>query len=150
MSSFEVTINIPELDSLANAINHFADVMMRNKSWDVMDKATKDECVNKVLNNPETIVTTEELKNETKAADQVKPVEEKPEKEETPAPAEESKKEVPEVSYTKEDVRGVLMAAMKAGKKKEVNALIKSYGVSRLGDIPEDKYAEVIKRAGEF
>ena len=42
------------------------------------------------------------------------------------------------------------MAAMKAGKKKEVNALIKSYGVSRLGDIPEDKYAEVIKRAGEF
>ncbi len=59
-----------------------------------------------------------------------------------PAPA--------EVSYTLVDVRGKLGALTKAGKKVQVQELIKSFGVVKLSQIPQEKYPEVMQKAGEL
>lgn len=48
------------------------------------------------------------------------------------------------------DVRGLLSKLTKAGKKAQVQELIKSFGVDKLSQIPEDKYPEVMKKAGEL
>ncbi len=64
-------------------------------------------------------------------------------KEEKPAP--ETPEEEPEV---KEDaLREAFYAAMKAGKKAEVKAILAEYGVGRVSEIPKDKRAEAIKKA---
>lgn len=60
-------------------------------------------------------------------------------KEEKPAP------EAPEI---KEDaLREAFYAAMKAGKKDEVKAILAEYGVGRVSEIPKDKRAEAIDKA---
>lgn len=46
-----------------------------------------------------------------------------------------------------EDVRAKLAALSQSGKQQEVKALIKKYGVSKLTDIPEEKYGELLKDA---
>ena len=38
----------------------------------------------------------------------------------------------------------------KEGKKAQVQELIKSFGADKLSQIPEDKYAEVMRKAGEL
>lgn len=55
-----------------------------------------------------------------------------------------------EVSYTLVDVRGKLGALTKAGKKAQVQELIQSFGVEKLSQIPEEKYPEVMQKAGEL
>ena len=73
-----------------------------------------------------------------------------PEKEEA-VPEEEPKTAPPEeVSYTLVDVRGKLGALTKAGKKAQVQELIQSFGVEKLSQIPEEKYSEVMQKAGEL
>ena len=56
----------------------------------------------------------------------------------------------PEKVYTLVDVRGVLSQLNRAGKKDKVQELIKSFGVEKLSLIPEEKYPEVIQKAGEL
>lgn len=85
----------------------------------------------------------------------------KPVKEETPVevetPAEEPQEEKgeepiaqEEPQYSLPDVRAKLAELQKAGKRQQVQALIQSYGVDKLTQIPEDKYRELMEKAGEI
>ena len=49
-----------------------------------------------------------------------------------------------------EDVRAVLVEKSREGHREEVKNLIASYGVNTLSEIPEEKYAEVLEKAGEI
>lgn len=72
---------------------------------------------------------------------------------EEPVKTEEAPKEEPveeEITYTLVDVRAKLSALNKAGKKDEVQELIRSFGVEKLSQIDEKYYAEVMKKAGEL
>lgn len=53
-------------------------------------------------------------------------------------------------AYTLIDVRTALAKLNKEGKKAQVQELIKSFGADKLSQIPEDKYAEVMRKAGEL
>lgn len=55
-----------------------------------------------------------------------------------------------ETTYTLEQVREKLAGLSRGGKRAEVKALIESCGVSKLTEIPAEKYAEVMKKAGEL
>jgi len=55
-----------------------------------------------------------------------------------------------EVTYTLEEVRATLTALSQAGKSKEMRQLINSFGVSKLTDIPADKYPEVMEKAAKL
>ena len=55
-----------------------------------------------------------------------------------------------ETKYSLAEVRGTLAALTKAGKRQQVHDLIRSFGVTKLPEIPEDKYAEVMQKAGEI
>ena len=64
-------------------------------------------------------------------------------------PKEPAQENVPR-TYTMIDVRTKLSELTKAGKKEQVKALLQSFGVDRLSKIPEDKYTEVMEKAGEI
>lgn len=51
---------------------------------------------------------------------------------------------------TFKEVRAALAALSQNGKQKEVKELITAFGAKKLSDIPEDKYAEVLQKAGEL
>jgi len=55
-----------------------------------------------------------------------------------------------EKNYTMEDVRAVLAALNKAGKRAEVKELLASFGVDKLSEIPKERYGEVMAKAGEL
>lgn len=78
------------------------------------------------------------------------PVEEPVNQQPDPEPEEEEAPAEPEAAYTLVDVRTKLGALTKAGKKAQVQELIKSFGVDKLSQIPEDKYQEVMQKAGEL
>ena len=61
-----------------------------------------------------------------------------------------SEETVSESTYTLLDVRTALAKLNKEGKKAQVQELIKSFGVDKLSQIPEEKYPEVMKKAGEL
>ena len=46
-----------------------------------------------------------------------------------------------------EDVRAVLAIKSRDGKTLEVRKLINTYGVTKLSDVPEDKYQELMAKA---
>ncbi|MCI1574710.1 MAG: hypothetical protein LKH78_03135 [Weizmannia coagulans] len=69
-----------------------------------------------------------------------------PAKDQQPDP--EPKEDKPTISL--EAVRAKLAELSQAGMQKEVKALINSYGVKKLTEIPKDKYAEVLEKAGEL
>lgn len=62
-------------------------------------------------------------------------------KAESPAPAPEAK------AITLEQVRAKLAEVSNAGKKNEVKELLTSYGVSKLTDLPAEKYSELLAEA---
>lgn len=62
-------------------------------------------------------------------------------KAEAPAPAPETK------AITLEQVRAKLAEVSNAGKKNEVKELLTSYGVSKLTDLPAEKYSELLAEA---
>ena len=45
-----------------------------------------------------------------------------------------------------EDVRAVLAIKSRDGKTLEVRKLINTYGVTKLSDVPEEKYRELLKK----
>ena len=59
---------------------------------------------------------------------------------------EEAKPE-PALTYTKEDVRGVLAAKSAAGFKKEVKELLEKFGAQQLKQIDPKDYAAILKEA---
>ena len=61
----------------------------------------------------------------------------------------ESEEEAPQ-EVTLEDVRAKLGVLTKQGKQSEVKSLIENFGGSKLSDIPEDKYSELLKAAEEI
>lgn len=52
--------------------------------------------------------------------------------------------------YTLEIVRAKLAALSQSGKQKEVKAIIESFGVAKLTDIPAENYPEVMQKAAEL
>ena len=74
--------------------------------------------------------------------------EEKPKKAKAVKSTPKAEKPAPEAPEVKEDaLREAFYAAMKAGKKDEVKAILAEYGVGRVSEIPKDKRAEAIKKA---
>ena len=61
----------------------------------------------------------------------------------------EKKEEVPK-PITLEEVRSKLSSLSQNGKQAAVKALIKSFGVNKLTDIPKEKYPELLKAAEEI
>jgi hypothetical protein len=52
--------------------------------------------------------------------------------------------------YTTDDVRCILIEKARNGKRQEVQDLLHTFGVDNLSDVPEDKYAELMKLAEEM
>ncbi|MBU3128993.1 rRNA biogenesis protein rrp5 [Clostridium tagluense] len=59
-----------------------------------------------------------------------------------------SKPEVKEV--TLQEVRGTLARLSKNGKQEQVKALIKSFGATKLTEIPKEKYGELLSEANSI
>ena len=57
-------------------------------------------------------------------------------------------KEIPKV--TLEQVRGVLASKSQEGKTAEVRELIQKYGASKLSEVDEKYFADLLKNAGEL
>ena len=53
-------------------------------------------------------------------------------------------------TLTLETVRAKLANLSQGGKQKEVKAIIESFGVKKLTDIPAEKYPEVMEKAAEL
>lgn len=77
-------------------------------------------------------------KEKTKPTDSVKP---------TDKPAD---KPADQPAYTLETVRAKLANLSQSGKQKEVKAIIESFGVAKLTDIPAENYPEVMRKAAEL
>lgn len=52
--------------------------------------------------------------------------------------------------YTLVEVREKLSELQKAGKRDKVKELLNSFGASKLPEVPEDKYEELMEKAGEL
>ncbi|QAA31221.1 hypothetical protein [Clostridium manihotivorum] len=63
------------------------------------------------------------------------------------AVTEDTPNEETEVKVTKEMIRDLLGKVMKAGKQKEVKALVAKYGASKVPDLKEEQYAAVYQEA---
>ncbi|MFL0245499.1 hypothetical protein [Candidatus Clostridium stratigraminis] len=102
------------------------------------------------VQSPIKAVVKEKLVDDTPKVNAEKVSEEAPKSgpivdvESTPVQQEDNKED-PKV--TKEMVRERLGAAMKAGKQKEVKALVAKYGASKVPDIKEEDYAAVYNEA---
>lgn len=127
-------INV-EFESLEE-MREFAEQLNGPSSF---DELVKGPCVARKL-SPEGPVENAEIPESEPEKEPI-PVEE-------PGPEKEPTSEVK--TYTLVDVRGKLSELTKAGKKVKVQELIKSFGVDKLSQIPEDKYAEVMEKAGEI
>lgn len=53
-------------------------------------------------------------------------------------------------TYTLIDVRKKLAELQKSGKREQVKGLLESFGASRLSEVPAEKYAELMQKAGEL
>lgn len=53
-----------------------------------------------------------------------------------------------EKAITQDEVRMVLAEKSRAGKTQEVKMLLKECGADKLSAVPEEKYAELLKKAG--
>lgn len=81
-----------------------------------------------------TLVELVGTKEKTKPADSAKPAD----------------KPADQPAYTLETVRAKLAALSQSGKQKEVKAIIESFGVAKLTDIPAENYPEVMRKAAEL
>ena len=57
---------------------------------------------------------------------------------------------VKDKKYTLVDVREKLSELQKAGKRDKVKELLNYFGASKLPEVPEDKYEELMEKAGEL
>lgn len=87
-----------------------------------------------------TLVELVGAKEKTKPTDSAKPADK---------PADKTKP-ADQTTYTLETVRAKLATLSQNGMQKEVKAIIESFGVKKLTDIPAEKYPEVMKKAAEL
>ncbi len=85
--------------------------------------------------------STEEAPAKAETKEVKEAAEKAPEAEPVKAPAE------PVLTYTKEDIRGVLAAKSAAGFKKEVKELLKKFGAQQLKQVKPEDYAALLKEA---
>ncbi len=85
--------------------------------------------------------STEEAPAKAEAKDIKEAAEKTPETKSVKASAE------PAPTYTKEDVRGVLVAKSAAGFKKEVKELLEKFGAQQLKQVKPEDYAALLKEA---
>lgn len=99
----------------------------------------------------EDIYRTSETKQQTCMQDEISEDRETPEDEDADEPMEpttEQKDEGP--GYTLVQVREKLSELQKAGKRAKVQELIAGFGVKKLTEVPEDRYTELMQKAGEL
>lgn len=97
---------------------------------------------------PDTTKATKTTKKADKPVKEAKKTEPEPD---TPAEAEEeTTEEKSSTGLTFEQVRVKLAEVSQKGKQKELKALISSFGVAKLSDIPEEKYAELLEKAADL
>jgi len=115
----------------------------------LLDKAPEEGVFKEPLTAEE---ASEELGKVAEAVeDRADSSEGKPKKAKATKSTPKEEKAVPEAPEIKEDaLREAFYAAMKAGKKDEVKAILAEYGVGRVSEIPKDKRAEAIEKAKEL
>lgn len=99
----------------------------------------------------EDIYRTSETKQQTCMQDEISEYRETPADEDADEPMEpttEQKDEGP--GYTLVQVREKLSELQKAGKRAKVQELIAGFGVKKLTEVPEDRYTELMQKAGEL
>lgn len=99
----------------------------------------------------EDIYRTSETKQQTCMQDEISEDRETPADEDANEPTEpvtEQKDEGP--GYTLVQVREKLSELQKAGKRAKVQELIAGFGVKKLTEVPEDRYTELMQKAGEL
>ena len=97
----------------------------------------------------EYIYRTSETKQQTCMQDKISEDRETPEDADEPMePTTEQKDEGP--GYTLVQVREKLSELQKAGKRAKVQELITGFGVKKLTEVPEDRYTELMQKAGEL
>ena len=139
--------SLEELKSFAGMVMLGEDLASMCRGEGVTRPATKRQVTKKL---PE--VKAEEVKS---AAAQAEPViqetleDESGGKEKT-EPSQAVENDPPEKTYSLEEVRGKLAELNRSGKRAQVQEIISSFGVKKLSEISEDKYAEVMKKAGEL
>ena len=151
MMNITVEIKAPEL---ATAILSLANALGGNKVSADQVAATVEKAIKKEVEKPQqeaakdvTPTVTPEVippKNEPINTDNAVDVE--TESEETGAT--DTPEEKP--SYTLEQVREKLMDLSRNGKRAEVQAIITSYGVKKLTEIPAEFYAEVMEKVSDM
>lgn len=121
-----VNINAPEL---AQAIEALAGALNANNVVAFPETKQEEKETPKVVKNTEPKV---EVKKD------------EPKQEETKAEADEKQ------GISLEVVRGKLAELSQNGKQKQVKALITSFGVKKLTDIPAENYPELLEKAEEL
>ena len=99
----------------------------------------------------EDLYRTSETKQQTCMQDEISEDRETPADEDADEPMEpttEQKDEGP--GYTLVQVREKLSELQKAGKRAKVQELIAGFGVKKLTEVPEDRYTELMQKAGEL
>lgn len=126
----KIKIEAPGLEAAITALAEaFSNVPVTQKPAVEVKEAPKKEKTAKKADKP---------KKETKKAE--------PE----PDAAEEETTEEESTGLTFEQVRVKLAEVSQKGKQKELKDLITSFGVAKLSDIPEEKYAELLEKAAEL
>jgi len=135
--NISIDINIRASEDITNSLLTLAAVL--HNAVPIFDKSPKV-----IEPKEEPIIKNKEVKalNEANALNEVKVLKE------VGAPKEKvetSNQEIKEISI--EEVRGILGTLSENGKGKEVIELIKKFGVTKLTDIPKEKYVELLSEA---
>ena len=125
----KITIEIPD-----NAVKMFVDLV------DALRTIAKTVEVETKNDGKEEEEEAEKLYEKAKQLDAFKTLAEELKAAERPA----------KPAYTLEQVRAKLADLQRQGKRAEVKALIQSFGVSKLSEVPADKYAELMAKAEEI
>lgn len=119
-----------------------------------MEIVCKFENFEEMLGYAKTLVGEDAAVQKPAVMDPVRESEPKEEKTKADSSAdqEESRKEETRdgQAYTLVDVRAKLGELQKSGKREQVKELLKSFGAARLSDVPEEKYGELMQKAGEL
>ena len=102
----------------------------------VVEEPPKNNRSKKIPEKPAESAAPEPVKEEAKPEPALTP---------EAAPVSEPVPEKPK--FTLEEVRGKLAALSRSGKQPAVKKLIESFEVTKLTDIPEDRYAELMEKA---
>lgn len=131
-----ITYEFDSEEEYKDFMAEIAEALQANQSKGILEKPVSMEQLEKAAEAVENKADSSEDKPKKAKATKSTPKEEKP---------------APEAPEIKEDaLREAFYAAMKAGKKNEVKAILAEYGIGRVSEIPKDKRAEAIEKAKEL